>query len=117
VAWFLAIYIRIQIFCDLCDSGCGSSALGDAMEKPRDDRQKDLLRPALAEKRRAGRGSLPDHLPRIEVMIEPEDTACPCCGDAMYVIGEDRSQRLDVAGHLNRASSSRFRISTRPVPS
>ena len=51
---------------------------------------------ARAEKRRAERGSLPEHLPRVEVVIEPEDTACPCCGDAMQVIGEDRSQRLDM---------------------
>ena len=29
--------------------GGGSSALGDAVAKPRDDRQKDLLRPALEE--------------------------------------------------------------------
>jgi transposase len=49
-----------------------------------------------AERRRAGRGSLPEHLPRVEVVIEPEDTACPCCGGTMHVIGEDRSQRLDV---------------------
>jgi len=54
------------------------------------------LKRARAEKRRAGRGSLPDHLPRIDVVIEPEETACPCCGGAMHVIGEDQSQRLDV---------------------
>jgi transposase len=54
------------------------------------------LRQARSEKRRAGRGALPDHLPRVEIVIEPEDTACPCCGGAMHVIGEDRSQRLDV---------------------
>ena len=33
------------------------------------------LKRARAEKRRAGRGSLPDHLPRIEVVIEPETTS------------------------------------------
>jgi transposase len=54
------------------------------------------LRHARAEKRRAMRGSLPEHLPRVEVVIEPQDAACPCCGAAMQVIGEDRSQRLDV---------------------
>jgi len=54
------------------------------------------LRQARSEKRRAGRGSLPEHLPRVEIVVEPEDTACPCCGSAMHVIGEDRSQRLDV---------------------
>jgi transposase len=35
-------------------------------------------------------------LPRIEVVVDPEDMACPCCGNAMHVIGEDRSERLDV---------------------
>jgi len=54
------------------------------------------LKRARAEKRRAVRGSLPEHLPRVEVVIEPEDTACPCCGGVMQVIGEDRSQRLDM---------------------
>src|SRR3954464_13934375 len=54
------------------------------------------LKRARAETRRAGRGSLPEHLPRVEVVIAPEDTACPCCGGAMQVIGEDRSSRLDV---------------------
>jgi transposase len=53
-------------------------------------------RKRLPDKRRAGRGALPEHLPRIEIIIEPKDTACPCCGGAMHVIGEDRSQRLDV---------------------
>jgi transposase len=54
------------------------------------------LRKALSDKRRADRSRLPDHLPRVEIVIPPEDTACPCCGGAMHVIGEDRSQRLDV---------------------
>src|ERR1700736_5219061 len=54
------------------------------------------LRKARSEKRRAGRGPLPEHLPRVEIVIEPEENACPCCGGAMHVIGEDRSQRLDV---------------------
>jgi hypothetical protein len=55
-----------------------------------------VLRRDRSEKRRAARGRFPDHLPRVEVVIAPEDTACPCCGGAMHVIGEDRSQRLDV---------------------
>jgi transposase len=38
--------------------------------KPRTDTQK---------KRRPNRGSLPAHLPRIHVTIEPESTVCPCC--------------------------------------
>src|SRR3954464_427415 len=53
------------------------------------------LRRARAQTRRVGRASLPEHLPRIEVVIAPEDIACPCCGGVMQVIGEDRSSRLD----------------------
>ena len=49
----------------------------------------DRLRPAR------NLGHLPEHLPRIERVIEPESTLCPCgCGE-MAKIGEDRSERLD----------------------
>ena len=40
--------------------------------------------------------TLPEGLPRVERVIEPDSIVCPCgCGD-MVKIGEDRSQRLDV---------------------
>src|SRR5438105_5016 len=39
----------IPLFDALCDSRGGSSALGGAMAKPRDNRQNDLLRPALED--------------------------------------------------------------------
>ena len=67
------------------------------MPRPKPSRKADpTVRRARAETRRAGRGSLPEHLPRIEVVIAPETTACTCCGSVMQVIGEDRSSRLDV---------------------
>ncbi|HET8728828.1 MAG TPA: IS66 family transposase [Alphaproteobacteria bacterium] len=46
--------------------------------------------------RRGNRGALPAHLPRIEVVVEPESRTCPCCGGALHAIGEDVSERLDV---------------------
>ena len=46
------------------------------------------------ESRRANRGHLPAHLPREEIVIEPEARTCPC-GGALHVIGEDVSERLD----------------------
>jgi len=49
-----------------------------------------------AQKRRANRGALPEHLPRIVETIPPESTVCPCCGKAMHEIGADESQRLDI---------------------
>jgi transposase len=49
-----------------------------------------------AAKRRANRGALPEHLPRIVETIVPENTSCACCGGAMHEIGADESQRLDI---------------------
>ena len=41
-------------------------------------------------------GHLPEHLPRIEQVLEPDTTQCPCgCGE-MARIGEDRTERLDI---------------------
>ena len=37
------------------------------------------LRARRAARRRASRGALPPHLPRVEVTLAPGDTACPCC--------------------------------------
>ncbi len=42
------------------------------------------------------KGHLPDHLERIEQIIEPDSTLCPCgCGE-MQRVGEDRCDRLDI---------------------
>jgi hypothetical protein len=48
------------------------------------------------EQRRKARGKLPAHLPRVEVVIEPAESTCPCCRGTMAVIGADSSDRLDV---------------------
>jgi transposase len=61
-----------------------------------DDRKNAKAAAARAQTRRANRGSLPPHLPRVDVTIAPEDTNCPCCRSPMHVIGEDTSERLDV---------------------
>src|SRR5450756_995773 len=59
----------------------------ETAEKPADPQKK---------KRRANRGSLPAHLPRIHVTLAPESTVCPCCHGVMHVIVEDTAERLDV---------------------
>lgn len=61
-----------------------------------DDKQSEAHARARAGKRRANRGALPAHLPRLHVTIEPEDKSCPCCRSPMHVIGEETSERLDV---------------------
>src|SRR5512134_2734236 len=55
------------------------------------------------------RGHLPAHLPRVERIIEPASTLCPCgCGE-MAKIGEDVSERLDVI-----PAQSRVLVTRRP---
>src|SRR5450755_2820917 len=53
-------------------------------------------RQAGAAKRRANRGALPAHLPRIETTIDLDDKTCLCCQGALHRIGEDKSERLDI---------------------
>jgi transposase len=53
-------------------------------------------RDARARKRRANRGSLPAHLPRVEQMIDIADKVCPCCQGQLHVMSEDVSERLDM---------------------
>jgi len=59
------------------------------------EKKSEIARREGVDNRRANRGHLPPHLPREEVVIEPEAKACPCCGGALHVIGEDVSERLD----------------------
>ncbi len=53
-------------------------------------------RSARTAERRANRGALPKHLPRIETVVDVEDKSCPCCAAPLHRIGEDVSERLDV---------------------
>src|SRR3954464_3384447 len=52
--------------------------------------------PRTPRVRRRNLGSLPVHLPRVEVLVDLEDKNCPCCGGALHVIGEDTSEMLDI---------------------
>src|SRR5262245_22839919 len=47
-------------------------------------------------KRRMNRGSLPTHLPRIEMVVDINKHGCPCCAGTLHRIGEDVSERLDI---------------------
>jgi hypothetical protein len=53
-------------------------------------------RSSRAARRRRNRGALPAHLPRVEMLIDLDDHACPCCQQALHRIGEDVSERLDI---------------------
>ncbi len=67
-------------------------AKGDAEAEKRDPE----LRQERSAKRRTNRGALPAHLPRVEIILQPDHAICPCCRGEMTVIGEDTSERLDV---------------------
>lgn len=60
------------------------------------------------EAKRASR-ALPAHLERVEQVIAPESTACPCCSGPMHVIGEDVAERLDIV-----PASFRVLVTRRP---
>jgi transposase len=46
--------------------------------------------------RRANRGALPAHLPRIETVVDVASQICPCCSGTLHRIGEDVAERLDI---------------------
>ena len=52
-------------------------------------------------------GSLPKHLPREDVVIEPTADACPCCQGTLHRIGEDVSEMLDVVPAIIRVKRIR----------
>ena len=54
--------------------------------------------PEDKKRRQPKREALPEHLPRVEQRIDPEDTRCPTpeCAQPMVRVGEDISERLDI---------------------
>jgi transposase len=60
------------------------------------DQSAPIERAARAEKRCTNRGSLPAHLPRIEIVVDIDDKVCRCCQGELHCIGEDKSERLDI---------------------
>lgn len=55
-------------------------------------------RPVVAKpssERPAQHGSLPDHLPRQDVVLDVGGTICACCGGPLHAIGESVSEMLD----------------------
>ena len=68
----------------------------DASRDAEIDAANEAARSSRAAKCRRNRGSLPAHLPRIEMVVDIDDHACPCCRNALHRIGEDVSERLDI---------------------
>ena len=66
-------------------------------------------RPRRAPARR-NLGHLPAHLERDEVVIEPADRSCPCCGGSLHQIGVEETERLDAV-----PLRLRVRVTRRPI--
>src|SRR5919199_1771188 len=70
--------------------------------------------------RRRNLGALPAHLPRVEVLVDVEDKACPCCGGALHGIGGGTGRKLGPAppriggGGGRAAAVLRVRVIRRP---
>jgi len=60
------------------------------------DQSAPTERAVRVEKRRTNRGSLPAHLPRVEIVVDIDSRICPCCQSELHRIGEDKSERLDI---------------------
>ena len=60
-----------------------------------EDEAVDPAKTRPTKARNANRGSLPNHLPRFEDVIEPDTQIC-VCGGGLHCIGEDVAERLDV---------------------
>src|SRR5271169_5584916 len=71
------------------------------------DQMTPAERAARAEKRRSNRGSLPAHLPRIEIVVDIDDKTCPGCQGELHRIGEDKSERLDIVPAQHRVLVTR----------
>ena len=62
------------------------------------DNSPGSVAPEDKKRRQPKREALPEHLPRVDQRVEPEDTHCPTpeCGQPMVRVGEDISERLDI---------------------
>ena len=89
---------------DLEQSIAAAEAGQDAADPPG---EKPRPRPKARPNR--NHGALPAHLPRYEVLIDVEHRDCPCCGGALHVIDEVRSEQLDIV-----PAQLRVRVTRRP---
>jgi transposase len=75
--------------------------------------------PEDKKRRQPKREALPEHLPRVDQRIEPEDTHCPTpeCGKPMVRVGEDISERqANSAGAVLRAAANPRQVGLQVLP-
>src|SRR6056297_1618586 len=88
-------------------------AISEAEEHKQDQAASDDP-PKRKRVARRNRGNLPENLPRIERVVEPDSLICPCGCGQMHKIGEDRTERLDIVpAHLRVIVTVRPRYACR----
>jgi transposase len=85
-----------QLDLDQLQLGLEDAEQGAAEEAAAQDAAEAPERRRRSQPANRNRGALPAHLPRFEVIIDVESKECPCCGGALHVIGEDRTEQLDL---------------------
>ena len=62
-----------------------------------DESQEELVTRRVAKRHKHGRSPLPDHLPRIDIEHDLDDTEkpCPACGELRERIGQEVSEQLE----------------------
>ncbi|MGH8144323.1 MAG: IS66 family transposase [Steroidobacteraceae bacterium] len=86
-----------------------SAALEAAVSRADPAKPNAPPRPPRTEPAKRNRGALPAELPRVEQVIDVETKVCPCCGGALHLIGEDRTEMLDYV-----PAYFRVRVTRRP---
>jgi len=89
-----AVILAEQMPLNLGDVNTDVVAAPAEIDDGEDDARKSES--GTGKKRSRNIGALPNHLPRCDVVIEPQTTTCPCCAGKLHRIGEDINEVLDV---------------------
>ena len=90
-----AVIIAEQLLLALGEVDADAAAPAPANDDSQNDGRENEPASATRKKRNRNIGALPTHLPRVDVTIEPETTACACCAGALHRIGEDFNDVVD----------------------
>jgi len=87
-----------------------------APEPANDDHPAEAQKPAGKRKKsKRNIGALPKHLPRHEIVIEPESMDCPCCAGKLHRIGEAATEALDRVAAVVRVWSCARSVRNTPA--
>jgi transposase len=108
---------QLELAIEEIEAGEGAAAPATVADTPETggetDETTETSATVLAERHKPARRRLPDHLPR-ETVVHAPAAACPDCGGAVRVLGEDKSEVLEyVPGHFKVIEHVRPKVSCR----